>query len=173
MVLHEVKNDLTRLWCGPAALSAISGKPASICQAAIAVERGSPTKIVRGVHHWEMCQALKTLGYNTIIENKFPSAPYGFPKEKRLTVAALLRTRKDWAVTDPGKTMYLITAGHHYMVVKGKKFVDSFTRTPTWIRQAPHRRKRVLRVWRVERIDGTRPVRADVRAVRQALKGAA
>jgi hypothetical protein len=62
------------------------------------------------------------------------------------TLAAWLRTREDKAA------VYVVNVTGHYVLVAGRKFVDTSTRGE-WVNigDAPHRRTRVENVWRVSR----------------------
>lgn len=60
------------------------------------------------------------------------------------TLAAWLRTRPDKCAT------YIINVTGHYVLVSGRKFVDTYTKGE-WVNigKAPHRRCRVVKVWQV------------------------
>lgn len=62
------------------------------------------------------------------------------------TLAAWLRKRSSCQMAQT----YLVTLTAHFVVVRGRKFIDNHTMTPTWIRRAPYRRARVIAVNRVD-----------------------
>jgi hypothetical protein len=61
-----------------------------------------------------------------------------------ITFAAWLRQRKNKAGT------YLVNVTGHYVLVSGRKFVDTYTKGE-WVNigKAPHRRTRVVKVWEI------------------------
>jgi hypothetical protein len=74
------------------------------------------------------------------------NSPYTPLKLVGPTLAAWLRTREDKAA------VYVVNVTGHYVLVAGRKFVDTGTRGE-WVNigDAPHRRSRVENVWRVSR----------------------
>lgn len=153
-------------WCGPSVISSITGFPVAdivrvikdqriargvghterykevrdeedcfMYQTSIKVERP-----VKGTHLLELNYCLNHYGYTLSRATKNKVVNYnGNPP----TIARWLKTRKD------RNEMNLVSAGHHWQLVKGNKFVDSFTQVPVFIRKAPHRRARVKDVWQV------------------------
>jgi len=153
MTLRSVTHDLAgSLWCGPAALSIISGCPTSKCselllevrQRITPWKKAATVKGIKGVYPREVERVLESLGYRAtrVFNSRWCDC-------EPTSVAKFLRERKGADAT----TFFLISAGHHLMVVKGRKFVDNKTRKPVWIRQAPSRRKRLEVVWRIERLN--------------------
>jgi hypothetical protein len=72
-------------------------------------------------------------------------APYTPVKLVGPTLAEWLRTTKR-----APDTYYIVEVSHHWVLVKGRKFVDTFTKGEwVFLRSAPHRRKRVIGVWEV------------------------
>lgn len=68
-LLHPIKHDLpgAMLWCGPAAISAITGQPTSVVHEAIKQDRGN-RRPVRGVFHGELFRVMRRLGFE-VVEN--------------------------------------------------------------------------------------------------------
>lgn len=130
-------------FCGPAALSTVSGFSTDECARVIrdchfarhARSRGG----VKGTSTFEMMEAFRALGYflGRTIRPKVDG--------KRPTLAAWLRSRTDRRAT------FLVMITGHWVVVRGNKFCDSFTREPVNLSKAPHRRCRVVCVRRIER----------------------
>ena len=66
--------------------------------------------------------------------------------EEDSTFARWLRERKP----DEVNAKYLVLLTGHWVAVKGRKMIDTYTKTPTFIRRAPHRRKRVKLAIRID-----------------------
>lgn len=138
-----------RFYCGPFAICAITGAEHDEVRAKINAERQRrPNTPVTGTFPGELRSVLRTYGYLLDQEWDFRSAydrsDFG---GKAPTFAAWLRQRKG----DSLKTLYFVQLNGHYVVVKGRKMIDNHTKTPVFIRQAPHRRRRVVQVWEVYR----------------------
>lgn len=78
----------------------------------------------------------------------------GYPWEAQYTpVKQVGPTLAEWmrAKRDPN-AHYILEVTNHWVLVKGRKFVDTFTKGEwVFLRSAPHRRKRVRGIWRVEK----------------------
>lgn len=147
MELHAVKHDYkAALWCGPAALSAITGKSTKVCRDAVRkvyeVKQGCKRAPIKGVKNWEMCDALRLLGYRVMEVDTFYA-----PMLSRPTLARYLRRRKGITTT----ATLLINVTRHYVVVRGRKFVDNTQPNPVFIGAAKGRRKRVRFVWMIDK----------------------
>jgi hypothetical protein len=159
MKLHAINHDLkTTLWCGLAAMATITGKPTSECRDMVsAIRRKQPwtepgTRIaIKGIHTTELRLALEKSGFNTttVFHRPFMVSPVG----NLPTLARYLRERQKPEMSE----LLLITCGNHFVVVKGRKLIDNYTKEPVWIRQAPHRRKRVSLVVSIRRSQGQNP----------------
>ncbi len=148
-------------WCGPSVISSITGFPVALIVRVIKdqrIQRGvghferwhpdssfKTTKVerrVQGTYSHEVNECLKHYGYRIVLtKTNVPIHHNGNPP----TIAKWLKQRKD------RNELNLVEAGHHWQLVKGVKFVDSFTQVPVFIRKAPHRRARVKNVYKVER----------------------
>jgi hypothetical protein len=137
MKLHAINHDLTtQLWCGLAAMATITGKPTSECRDMISAIRRNRRWLepearvaIKGIEPAELRLALEKSGF-TATRLSVSDKP---------TLARYLREREKSEMAE----LLLIVCGRHYVVVKGRKLIDSHTQVPVWIRQAPHRRKRV------------------------------
>ena len=150
-------------WCGPSVISSITGFPVALIVRTIKdqrIKRGVgynerwinlpyDTKIiqaerpVQGTYSYEVNECLKHYGYRIVsTKTNVPIPHNGNPP----TIAKWLKQRKD------RNELNLVDAGNHWQLIKGVKFVDSFTKVPVFIRKAPHRRARVKSVWKVERV---------------------
>lgn len=143
--LHSVTSDTTidapRFWCGPSAVSALTGQPQEHVSQWIAKRRGKGTaRGVRGTSTGEVRSALAHTGLHT---KRLES----YEKGDRPTLAAWLKQRGP----EVRKATCLIEVGDHWIVVKGRKLVDNHHPTPVFIKQAKGRRARVKKVWLVYR----------------------
>lgn len=144
--LKPINHDLPGiLWCGPAALSAVTGRPTSEIHAAIKAVRYSE-RAVRGVHPRTLEKAAALLGVQLerILDYTFP-LPGSFYRSTPPTVAKFLRDHR--AVVRNEVIILGLTS--HYITVSGNSFVDNQVKTPILLRDAPGRRCRVEQVWKV------------------------
>jgi hypothetical protein len=94
-----------RLWCGPAALAAVSGWDAADTQEACNLETGRRT---RGLRIGELERA---------------AARIGVKLSGRARVSG--GTLREWAASDREPGCYIVLVTDHYVVVNGARFVDS------------------------------------------------
>ncbi len=139
MKLHSIQGDGRNLKCGPTAIAVITGKPISEVKEAIYKVKG--VRYVGNMNNRLVYWTLRDLGYAMIPH------PYPFTKTDGLTFAAWLRNRNAEEIN----SLFLVQLTRHYVVVKGRKMIDNHTKEPVFIRQAPHRRKRVQRVFEITR----------------------
>ena len=99
-----------------------------------------------GTATWEVRRVLEGLGYRTF-SKAVPTAYHEVGKPRvTITFAQWLRQPRDM------ETAYILDVGHHWVVVKGRWFCDTFVKgVPVRASKAPHRRKRVKEVWQVVR----------------------
>jgi len=153
-------------FCGPLVLAAIMG-----CSTAEAAERVRQATLqkraIKGTDWWELEMTLRQRGFRTshkqvpaqrYVADRVPGKPLlnGAKWDAQYTPVKLVGpTLAEWLRTtkrDPD-AYYIIEVPHHWVLVKGRKFVDTFTEGEwVFLRSAPHRRKRVKAVWKVERI---------------------
>ena len=139
----KFKGEARPAYCGPYAISAITGKTIDAVEDALNKRRGHPPGTrVKTTWSQENKYIVRNLGFNatTVFKNRGPNrcGP---------TFATWLRERK-------GPDMqhsYLVLVTKHWVAVKGRKMIDTFTGTPVFIGKAPHRRKRVQVVIRIEK----------------------
>lgn len=148
MKLHAINHDLkTTLWCGPAALAAISGLPTSHVMAVLRSVTGQ--QVVKGVTNWALKKAGEQLGFRFIsqpIEGPEPSTPF-----------RCLPTLARWTAENPqllAAGAVIVNVTGHYVTVKGRSFIDNGTRKPVSLKKAPHRRARVQAAWHVVPMPG-------------------
>ncbi len=131
--LHPIRHEgtVTRTWCGPSAISALTGWTVDEAARWIWAHRGrkGTPQGIRGTLSGEVRSCLSAAGLGTS-RLRVEGTP---------TLAQWLRRRGP----ELRKATVLIVAGNHWIVVKGRKLVDSHTKTPVGIGKAPHRRKRI------------------------------
>ena len=135
----------TQRFCGPGALSAITGRTAECGAAWINVERGRPAwRLVQGCSNHQVRRALRKLGYiarrqyvcNVITRSGRFLKP---------TVMQWLDQRIHKSAT------YLVVVTGHYVVVRGNQLVDNQHGNPVHVERSKHIRKRVRMVFIIER----------------------
>lgn len=161
MKIHKVTHDDTLVgpdgqrqgWCGPAAISAITGRTAECAAAWInhSARRRQPLHYkVRGTWAWEVRMALECLGY-TMRNQVVPKGELrriGRGTSRRPTFAQWMRSK----ARDRSK-MYLVAAGEHWMVVKGTKVVCSAQPDGVTTGKSRKRRCLVTEVYLVEKTE--------------------
>lgn len=71
------------------------------------------------------------------------SAPYTPVKRVGPTLAEWMRSKRD------PDAFYIVNVTNHYVLVRGRKFIDNHSKEWVFLRSAPHRRKRVAHVFKV------------------------
>ncbi|MFM1815824.1 MAG: hypothetical protein RLZ98_2519 [Pseudomonadota bacterium] len=123
-----------KTWCGPTAVSAITGIDPAEVHRVIQHSRGG--KAVMGTYPHELELALNHFGYRLVwVEDRSADPP---------TLATWERERADM------EAAYIVMVTGHWVAVRGRWFCDTFTRgEPVPIKKAPRRRKRVQHVYKV------------------------
>lgn len=127
-------------YCGPAALSIITG--IDTAEASAVIRFVNKKRSVQGTHDWEIIKSLNLLGYHVSSAAKLnPLTPKTNP-----TLAAWLKSdQRD------GKALYLVVAGNHWQVVQGRRYCCGLSSNIVSIRDAKvKRRARVTAVYRIE-----------------------
>lgn len=134
MRIHDVKPGKNR-FCGPAALSAITGR--SVDEIVAGFHANNPGDKVMGTHTWELHGVLKLYGLHLA----------GVPTGYRKTLAAWLKANK--SIRTPGR-VFLLAAGNHWVVVSGRRIVCGKVMKIVSVRDYPHRRARVTEAWEIQ-----------------------
>lgn len=132
MKLHNIVNTGNG-YCGPAAISAITGLTTAESAAAIRIYGGARRRAIKSAYLYELKYTLQKLGY----EVEEAGVQGGGDRKKMPTLARWLRERED------PSAMTLVFVTSHFAVVKGRKYIDNHTGKPVWISKAPGRRRRV------------------------------
>jgi hypothetical protein len=101
--------------------------------------RGMASPIM-GTHWWQIWDVLGWYGWAVTEDSE-----NWVPLRSGITLAHWLRKRKN------RRELNVVELTNHWVVVEGHKFCDNHTMEPVFIRKAPHRRKRVIQVYRVYR----------------------
>jgi hypothetical protein len=146
-ITHDIK---TALWCGPAAISAVTGRPTSEIMALARHFTGKKT--VKGLSVRALRQVLNALGYRT---DEIFSAGLEFCAGNPNWKPTLAKWTKENAKAF-SKLPCVVLVSNHYVTVKGRQLVDTFTPgfEPVPLKKAPWRRARVAKVLRVEKTEG-------------------
>lgn len=144
MELHPiVKNPRNHnRYCGPAALSIVSGFETGDTARLIRVQTGA--KKIQGTYDSWMKHAFDALGYKMALHWNSKG-----PLKKSKTLTAWLRdTTKE---RTPGR-VFLIIAGNHWQLVSGRKYACGLTGGPVSIKhEKVKRRARVDKVYEITR----------------------
>jgi len=134
--MKVIRNDRDNRYCGPAALSLITGRPVSECTEEL--RRHTGQRAIRGVYRNDLLDVSRRMGTRLI------NVPViGTPGQQRPTLVKLLRQLRERHADD----VYLINITGHYIVLKGIKLFDNVNPDGVFIRRYAHRRKRVKYVW--------------------------
>lgn len=159
--LHEPEMN-GRNYCGPTALSAITGVLTAAIEEMVARHWRRPAgrrNAVGGMSPRECADVLERLGYR-VLERDVPRARSYVTSQKvngwrrrtaprlrqdnRLTLAGWLRQR------EPRNATYLVDAGHHWIAVAGNAIADTRNGLTT-VGRFKGRRARVRNVYEVQR----------------------
>lgn len=128
MPLFKINHDhRSKLWCGPAAIAAVTGHPTSTIYRV--VQANEKRNRIMGMFPGELNRAMHSLGYT----GKDEMHPRG------MTLAQFAAAHSDKFAQHP----MIVATTEHFVVLHGRRFVDNVTQDPVWIKDAPHRRARV------------------------------
>lgn len=127
MNLHSVKHtNKSRLWCGLAAISAVTGIDTKTIAQCL---RRNGRKAVKGIRTSELVSALKALGTD---------AQSVYVNGKPPTLCAWARQNRQLFATAP----VIVVAGRHFQVLQGIRLCDSFNPEPVLFSSLPAGRRR-------------------------------
>jgi hypothetical protein len=130
--VRVLRSVASNQFCGPAALSLITGRSVDDCVSVLKNVRHS-SQVVKGVYNGEMREALNHLGYRMHV----------LPVRGRPTLARLLRSLRERGP----EYIFLINTTGHYVVLRGRKIYDNKNPEGILVRQYQHRRARVYASW--------------------------
>lgn len=165
-MLYQINHDLkTKLWCGPAAIAAVTGYPTSIIMQALKEDTGKVA--VKGVYNSQLWRVMMRFGY-------------GVAKNISGQNRTLAQFARDHA-EDFAKAPMVVNVTGHYLVLFGRRSVDNWTKDPVFISDSPHRLKKVKAAWVFDKrgeaklpvVAPPAPKRDTMRAVRTKAKALA
>jgi hypothetical protein len=125
-VLHPIIHDLPgALWCGPAAIAALTGFPTSVIHRMVKNERGVG-RAVKGMFVGETWSVLRHLGYS-------------MAREYRPDAGGTVADLANEAVARGESLPLLVMTDDHYLVLHEGRYVDSSANTPVPLKAAPAR----------------------------------
>lgn len=148
---HHIQHDANgQLWCGPAAISALTGETTSVVRDLVRKYRKDPSSAVVGTHPEEVEYVLRKLGYRMECSYLYGGAALDAKPtfKKWLGDTALERLTNIGylvAVSNPNGT------GAHWGLVLEDQFVCSQTERWVPLDKAPHKRKRVDAVYTIRK----------------------
>ncbi len=141
-MLYKIKHtNKSKMWCGPAAIAAVTGYDTATITKLLRSVSGRAS--VRGVYCSDLLAALKILGYAATEIGRAPS----FRWER----STLLQWRKRHRAAAKASPVIVNVTGH-YVTLFGDMLVDNHTKTPVRFSKAPHRRKRVKQAWAIRKV---------------------
>lgn len=141
MKLHSVNHSGPRSnrYCGPSALSAITGL--STGDTAALLRKVSGKRSIKGTHTSHMRSALLQLGYSMHTWFDYD----GLPAKGRPTLLQWAKKRA------PGGDVYLLSVGYHWALVQGRRYVCGMVGKTVSLKESPKKRARVRAAWRIVR----------------------
>jgi len=156
-------------YCGPCALSILTGQDTGQCASIIRLLSG--VHAVTGTSAGQIFNALNWFGYR-VDKAHYPTlmqegewdtgarASNGEHAEsstiearknwkKCPTLASWLKQTKDIRTTG---RVFLVCAGWHWQVISGRRYACGLTQDIVSVRKAPHRRARVTGVWEIMKV---------------------
>lgn len=141
--LKPVVNDTKgRTFCGPYSVCTITGKKVSAVKRVIADRReyyGRRNRSVMGTSFGDLDHALKHFGYTAIYVPVY---------QKNLTLTQWCKKR----TPDMMKHTFIIQLREHWIVVRGRKMNDTFSKEPVFLKEGPWRKAKVHAVYRIVKV---------------------
>lgn len=160
-VTHVDHKDYPRnRWCGPAAVSSLTGLPAEDIAEWIRCHRGrgGTTKGIQGTYPDEILAAIVAIGFRIVSRNSTIAHARSRREAKLRSKGWLYRspdevstppTLTQWLRVRDRKKTYLVVAGNHWCVIRGNKYCCAVTQKIVSVRDAAKRRGRVTHVYEV------------------------
>lgn len=145
--LHPVNHSGVRKnrYCGPSALSAITGLDTGETVALLRKVSGKAS--IKGTHNRWMMFALAKLGYMVT-----PVDDYDFVSAKECP------TLHRWAKKrEAGNGVYLVEVGHHWAVVQGRRYVCGMTGSIVPLKDSPKKKAKVRNTYLITRVEKVDP----------------
>lgn len=140
-MLHPIKHDnKSQLWCGPAAIAAITGQPTSVITAMLREASGEPR--ITGVANAPALKVLGDLGYAVDMERHY------IGRDRRFS---LNEVAGDFSAALEHMAALVVIPGH-YVVLHAGKFIDNNYPAPIPVASAPRSDDLVENIWLLRRV---------------------
>ena len=130
-------------YCGPAALSILTGCDTQQAAALLRLVSGKPS--IKGCRTTDLLDAVERLGYNSQWSAPRPAGV----EHGKVSLAAWLKQTRD----SRGSGTYLLVAGHHFAVIEGRRYCCGLTGKPVPFKSIPHRRAQVTEVRKITKVN--------------------
>jgi hypothetical protein len=141
------RGERSNTFCGPAALSLLTGKHVDACIKVIHAHRYYD-RPVRSMDRHEIIQILNNMGYLINTRFHWELDYYYVKRNTKPTLVKLMRWLKKQEHWSP-KKKYLILVTGHYVVMKGIKLFDNSNPEGVFFGKYGRRRRRVSQVWEI------------------------
>jgi len=156
--ITKVKNETA--WCGPSIVSSITGEPIGKINEVIKAQRvrhGYGTFLRFNWHSGDEHEVRQAVKGTSTREIKLCLNHYGFDINPSCNNAPKKTkgrepTISQWLKQRTVRECNLVSAGHHWQLVQGVYFCDSFTGKPVIVSVAPHQRARVRAIYKVTKL---------------------
>lgn len=162
-MLYQVNHDnKSHPWCGLVAIAAVTGHSTSEVNRVLREVSGRDR--IMGVSNKEMLTAMLRLGYKC--SKAVLPIRYVGGKPRNPTLAEFSREKRELFAKRP----MIVNVTNHYVVLCGRRFVDSGNLDPISILDAPYRRARVVSAFAFEKVGEARiPAAPDRRPANKAM----
>ena len=148
--MEVIRTEKSNKFCGPAALSLLTGRPVDEIVLAVKNLRISDEGIrgyrpLKGMYNSEMIAVLGQYGFELVRMARECQDVYRL-YDARPTLARWLRAKRQYRQEHPDAKILLNVTGH-YLVLHGRKLYDNHNPEGVWLRQYRHRRIRVKHAW--------------------------
>lgn len=153
ITLHPVKRAHGRRsnrFCGPSAISALTGLDTR--DTAAILRDVSGRRVIKGTYDHQMRKACAKLGLNMVPYREYLLPSHPNPLFNAPTLISWLRQTRD----DRGTNTYLLSAGHHWCIVQGRRYVCGITGRIVPFKDIPHRCARVRVAYQIVRTGSQR-----------------
>jgi hypothetical protein len=149
-MLHTPNYDVrTRAFCGPTAISAVTGEPISVIRDVIRsvgnyAERGTPGRRaspIKGVSTKDLLAAMEKLGWKVV--DKMPGVDYRLPPAERMKPYRFASFLDEHGHDGP----FIVNVTGHYYAVSHGEVCDTFTCLPKDIAKFKRGWKRWVKHW--------------------------
>lgn len=133
-------------YCGAFSLMAVTGKSLAAARKNIREANSwSSSHRIRGLYTHELVASFRQCGIKIERQRLGHRRDYKIGQPVRPTLTEWLNNRP----AELKRSMCLVVLTDHFVMVNGNQFIDTYTKVPVKCDDAPHRRARVLEVWKI------------------------